>query len=559
MAAIGKLVVTLTARTGKFRKGLAKARARVTSFAAGIGSAAKRAAKFGAIVAGIAVAALVVFTKKAFGTIDATAKLARQIGISIDGLRGLARAADITGAGQAALEKGLGFLTKALGEAETGIGEGQQALEALGLSSSDLVTIPLDEAVGKIADRMNNLATQSDKAFVASKLFGRGGLALVNTLALGSKGLEEMAAGAITLQGSLSAFDSAKVEDANDAISDLRATFTGFFERIAVTTAPLVKALAKRVTQTLIFFRENASKVVPKVLGFFKSIISGAIVVFKAISSSIKNAVEFLQISGIQMVLIFQTVRTKTITVFKTLVSDIKSAIDFVPTFFKIAGNKAVEFFLTAVGTLVDKTLSAFASIAEAVGAKGFAEKLRSTGENVFKEFGIFAKGAANVAEKEWADFLKRTGKRGEDLRVEIEGINKEFEQIRAGLVARQAKLLAGGGGAAGAFAETIAGIIADIKDIELPATALANAAGVAGEKIGDKIIEKTGVAVGGPAKAIEAGTVEAFSSNVRPLFQRLANTGKETVAKLTEANILQREANRFIGTGLRPVVVEIG
>lgn len=555
MAAIGKLVVTLTARTGRFRKGLAKARARVTSFAAGIGSAAKRAAKFGAIVTGIAVAALAVFTKKAFGTIDATAKLARQIGISIDGLRGLARAAEITGAGQAALEKGLGFLTKALGEAETGIGEGKQALEALALSSSDLVAIPLDEAVGIIADRMNNLATQSDKAFVASKLFGRGGLALINTLALGSKGLEEMAAGSIRLQGSLSAFDAAKVEDANDAISDLRATFTGFFERIAVTTAPLVKSLAKRLTQTLIFFRENAATVVPRVLNFFKSILSGAVVLAEGIKENVKRIPIFFQISAIEAVLIFETMRNKMLTIFKTLITDIKGAVDFIPTFFSVASLKSVELILDTFNTINKARTDFAAGLAEGLGLEKIGARIRATAKQTSFALGLVAKIAATAADAEWGQFLDRTGKRGEVLRVQIEEINKEFEAIREVLVRKQAGLLGPDGGDPGGFLTKFAKLIADIKAIELPATALAEAAGVAGSKIGDEIRKATGLR---PAAAIERGTIQAFSANVRSIFSSLANSGKRTVDKLTETNGLLRRGNEIMADRIDIVTVDI-
>ena len=545
MAAIGKLVVTLTARTGKFRKGLSKAGSRVKSFAAGIGGAAKRAAKFGAVMAGVAAAGLVIFTKRAFGSIDAVAKLSRQIGISIDGLRGLKRAAEITGAGEAALTKGLGFLTKALGEARTGIGEGKQALEALGLSADDLAEIPLEQAIGQIADSMNNLETQSDKAFVASKLFGRGGLALVNTLALGSEGLEEMAAGAVTLQGSLSAFDAGKVEDANDAITDLRSVWTSFFERIAVRTAPFIKRLAESISKVLIFFRDNASKIVPRVLNFFKSILAGAVVLVNGIWDNVKKIPDFFRITALQTILIWEKFKTMAIVVFKTLITDIKGAIDFVPTFFKVAGEKAVEFFLKGIGTLVDGTLRGFAFIAEKVGATGFADKLRNVGKNVFDDYARFAKGSATVADKAWGDFMDRTGKRGEGLRVQVEKINKEFAAVKSGLIAKQAELLAGGGGAGGGgFASQIADIIEGIRGIELPATALMAAAGEAGKEIGGEIKKATGI---GPAGAIERGTVQAFSANVRSLFSNLANSGKKTAERAKEMVREQKKGNNLL------------
>jgi len=549
MAAIGKLIVTLNARTGPFRKGLAKAGGRIKSFASSVGAAGRRAAKFGAVITGVAVAGLAIFTKRAFASIDVQAKLSRQIGISIDGLRGLNRAADITGAGQAALEKGLGFLTKALGEARTGIGEGKQALEALGLSADDLAVLPLEQAVSKIADSMNAMATQSDKAFVASKLFGRGGLALVNTLAIGSEGLEEMAAGAIKLQGSLSAFDAAKVEDANDAVTDLRSTFTGFFERIAVRTAPLVRRLAENITRVLIFFRDNASNIVPRVLNFFKSILSGAVVLVQGIHDNIKRIPEFFQIAGLQTILIWETVNNKILTIFKTLTTDIKGAVDFIPRFFSIAGLKSVELILRTFDTINKARLNFTAGIAEGLGLEKIGARIRDTAKKTSFALGLVAKIAATKADQEWGNFLDRTGKRGEDLRVQIENINKEFAAVRTGLISKQAELLTGGGGAgAGGFAERIAALISQIKNIELPPTALMAAAGDAGSIIGDEIKKAAGFA--GPAGAIERGTVEAFSANVKSIFSNLASSAKKTADKAAESVRVQKETNRILVAG---------
>ena len=160
MALLGKISVNLTASTARFEKGLARARKRARAFGRSIGRMGARAAKFGAVAGGVAVTGLAYMTSRAMSSIDATAKLSDRIGITTERLAGLRHAAEITGAGAATMDKSLQFMAKTLGEAETGIGEGKQALEKLGLSLDALLGKRPDEQFALLAERVSSLATQ---------------------------------------------------------------------------------------------------------------------------------------------------------------------------------------------------------------------------------------------------------------------------------------------------------------------------------------------------------------------------------------------------------------
>lgn len=547
MATIGKLVVTLTTKTSKFNKGLKRSAARVSAFATDIGGSIKRIARFGAVMTAVAVGAIAVFTKRAFESVDAVAKLARQVGASIDGLRGLQRAAVLTGASSEAVAKALGFMTKALGEAKTGIGEGKQALELLGLSFEDLIALPAEEAVGKIADRMNTLATQSEKAFVASKLFGRGGLALINTLALGSKGLEEMAQGLKILQGSMSDVDAGKIEKANDAVADMQLSFKGLFERVAVNVAPFVTNIAEKMTRLFIFIRKQAANAVPAILARFKSIVAGVVAFVDRIFDNVKRIPASFEIAALQIVLEWENLKKKLAVLGLKIASKFDDVWDTISTAAKVVALKMTPTFIKAFVKIGRKAVNIFSSIAKAVGAEDFAEKLTAGAEKTFKIITFLSKGTGKFVERQQRAFASRTRTRNDALKKDLKLVNDQFAQIKKTLTEKQAGLL---GGDTGAVAKAIDSIIASIRDIELPNLTEAM------KKGGMAAAEAIGVAVKRPA-ALEKGTVAAASATVRGLGS-ISENSKKTVFELKKGNKLQLQTNERLANIVSFGVVEI-
>jgi len=257
-ATVGELVVNLTARTAQFNRGLQTSGRQVGTWSKGIETAGRRVAAWGGTMLGIAsVGGLATMIKRQLDLMDSTGKLSDRIGIATEELQGLRHAAEITGAGTETLDKSLQFLSKTFGEALGGIGEGKAALEKLKLSAEELSRLPLAEAVRLIADRFRALDTQAEKSYVATKLFGRSGMALVNTLELGSEGLREMRAEAERLGISFTREVAKGAEDANDAITRLKASLTGLITTKTGELAPNIKAAVDKVRELVELFQRE--------------------------------------------------------------------------------------------------------------------------------------------------------------------------------------------------------------------------------------------------------------------------------------------------------------
>ena len=246
---VRSLNVAVKADTRKFRKGMKRSRSSLSKFVSAVRTGATGMAKFGAATALVAAGALVLIVKKNAAVIDSMAKLSDRIGITTEALAGLQYGAQITGAGTEALDKSMQFLAKALGEAKTGIGEGKQALDLLGLSVEDLLKLDPARQMEVLADSFATLATQEEKAFVASKLFGRSGVALVNLLAVGSAGLQQFAEKAKKFRLAFTREEAAKVEAMNDALTDFSGVLAGAGRGLTIEIAPFIEAATKAMTE----------------------------------------------------------------------------------------------------------------------------------------------------------------------------------------------------------------------------------------------------------------------------------------------------------------------
>lgn len=247
MALIGKIAIGLTARTGEFTRDFKRAGATVKSFSGRVARIAKTVAVAGAAAATAAVGVatgVAVMIRRQMQAIDSTSKLADRIGETTENLVGLQYAASITGISQEALGKALQYLGKSLGEARLGIGEAKYGLEALGLSFEAIIAKSPAEALMDIAEAMKDSKTQSDRLFAATKLFGRGGVELVNLLMEGKQGIQELIVEADKLGLSYSRIDAAQVEAANDALTRMQGLFTGMIRQLAPQVAPFITAAA---------------------------------------------------------------------------------------------------------------------------------------------------------------------------------------------------------------------------------------------------------------------------------------------------------------------------
>ena len=208
------------------------------------GRLALSAAKIGVAFATAGVAAAAALTKMQMSNIDSLAKTADKIGVTTEALGGLRHAAELTGVGSDTLDMAMQRLTRRVSEAANGTGEAKNALIELGINAANLEKLPLDVQMEVIADAMGDVKSQSDKVRLAMKLFDSEGVSLVNTLASGSTGLQQMAKEADTLGITVSRVDAAKIEMANDAVTKSKGVFTGLGNQLATAFAPIIQGIS---------------------------------------------------------------------------------------------------------------------------------------------------------------------------------------------------------------------------------------------------------------------------------------------------------------------------
>ncbi len=263
MVDLAKLVVRLEAQSSKLTSSLDKAERRSKRWERktkknilGVKSA------FAGLGVGIAAIRFTQFIARTSKAADTLAKTSDKLGITTEALAGMRHAAELSGVASNTLDMAIQRMTRRLSEAAQGTGEAKGALKELGLEAKELAALSPDKAFKKIAGAMAEVTTQGDRVRLSFKLFDSEGVALVNTLKLGEAGLMAAAKEANALGLAISRTDAKKIEDANDAVTRLRAVVTGTGNLIATELSTPFTIVADQIVDAAIEnegFRESIS------------------------------------------------------------------------------------------------------------------------------------------------------------------------------------------------------------------------------------------------------------------------------------------------------------
>ena len=271
MASVIKLVLTGDSKSLKaaidsgslsLTKLSAKSRESINSFA-----------KWGAAgtVAGAAIIAGVVNSSRK--SIDVLAKKSDQLGIATEKLAAFQHLGELTGVSNESMNSSLERMNKRLGEAAQGMGAARPQLERLNLSAAELVKLSPDQQYQKIAESIKGLSTQSEKAAATAAIFGREGLALLNTMEAGAEGFAAAEKDVLAFGTAISRVDAAKVEEANDSFERVQEALKGVATQLTVQLAPVMKFIADRFVDAA---RESG--------GFTDQIVSGINLAIEAVA-----------------------------------------------------------------------------------------------------------------------------------------------------------------------------------------------------------------------------------------------------------------------------------
>jgi hypothetical protein len=339
-------VGTLRARMGldssQFNRGLDTARGRVRKFAATIG---RSMALAGVAMAGAAAAGVGALTRSSLTFVDQQAKLARSIDGSIDALRALQLAGNDAGVSSDTLNASMQKLGTKLVEANVKGGASAKALDRMGLSAKNLLALDVDERLATIADRAKELGWSATKTSQFLLEMGVESKEMALLVAQGGDAIRAARQEVKDLGLSLSAVDAAKVEVANDAMSRIKLTTEALGNRMAVTLAPALKAMADSFTASS---REGGG--FRAVIEHISERVSTAVMTFRdlfSIGSSIVDSFKNMQSEGGRL----------------SIISDVVSGvINTIRTFWRYVGEA-----ITVVGHL-SRTTGNFGEVLSALG-----------------------------------------------------------------------------------------------------------------------------------------------------------------------------------------------
>lgn len=200
----------------------------------------------GAIAATIYGGAVFGVAKSTAALGDEVAKTADKLGIGTAELQELRYAGERAGLSVSDIDKSLEKMQKNLGEAMTGTGAAKDALDQLGLSAADLTKMKPEEALGLIADKMQGVGTQAERAAIANDIFGRSGIGMLNMLRDGSAGLTQLREDARKTGYVMSEEAARQSEAFNDALLDAELSAKGVKNTIGAALLPVTTGLMKQ-------------------------------------------------------------------------------------------------------------------------------------------------------------------------------------------------------------------------------------------------------------------------------------------------------------------------
>ena len=245
----GRAFVELFADDSKLVRGLRRASARLKAWGAGIRSIGMQVFAGGAAIAAPLLLALKQFTTAG----DALDKMSSRVGASVEFLSALSHAAQIGGTDISAMEVGIRRLQRTAFDAQRGLSTATDAFDALGISvvGADGQLKSTEDLFMESATALSRLTNNTQKAALATVIFGRAGTQLLPMLKDGADGMVAVMEEAHRLGLVMSTEDATAAAELTDAWTRLTSSFKMAVIRIGGALAPSLTELADRTTSLL--------------------------------------------------------------------------------------------------------------------------------------------------------------------------------------------------------------------------------------------------------------------------------------------------------------------
>lgn len=242
----------------------------------GIGAVVGNLQRMGAaLAAGTAVNAVRAFVQEMADAADQLDETATRLGISTTGLQEWQHAARMNGVED--LTGSLGILQRNLAGAAEGNQEAAGSFRRLGVQvrGADGQIRSMDDILVDIAEGMRGIENPTERAGMATRLFGRSGAQLVPLLSQGAEGVAQLRAEFQQLGGGASAEMVERSAELNDQLDRLDLAFFSIKARLANVLLPIFIRSAEVTTELVANFTAMADR---------SHVLEAAIVVLAAVA-----------------------------------------------------------------------------------------------------------------------------------------------------------------------------------------------------------------------------------------------------------------------------------
>lgn len=176
----------------------------------------------------------------------------------------------------------------------------EAALRKLGLTSRELLALPMEEQFLKVTFALSKLTTQAEKNFVAAELMADAGFELIKMADAGEESIRKMRKEAQDLGVALTDIESQRIEKANQILQKLNKSISALIQKGIAVLTPVIAATGEVVIDLI--------KKMGGIDEVLKAIINRGIEFSKKVSSSfvfVKKAIDNVRVSikGIEFVL----------------------------------------------------------------------------------------------------------------------------------------------------------------------------------------------------------------------------------------------------------------
>lgn len=294
MATTVGLKFDMSASIGRFQKSMDRVERRLDSLdrssrraASGIGLLAKLQIG-GALLKGVgmlsgafrsATGSAQQFFTSTLERVDALGKLSSSIGVAVQPLQILGKAASEAGVGQDKLGEAFKRMNKRIAEATMGFGEALPALQRLGLDAAELSKMSPDQAFMKIGEAISGLPTKGLQAATAFKIFSDQGLSLIPLFEDFPAKIQATTERFNALGLGVNTVQTKNIESLNDTLGEVQSVIASIGGKVIGNIAPAIDIFLQQILSAVENFELGEAKGANALADYLtESIFKGAIV-----------------------------------------------------------------------------------------------------------------------------------------------------------------------------------------------------------------------------------------------------------------------------------------